>query len=255
MTTNADDDTPDASRVPPQESSVTAHRRLSDTIFERKGDIVRGIYAAFYARHMRQVQHKSVSWPRHSPLWDGGVCRGQNFDSIWSDIARSINRLKLPYFEFIRQIFGMCSRTPPTPDALLSDIGAAQLRQELASFKVEFTRNLEYQIQAHKMVCQMVQLGLAHSTGGDPLFQIIHDNRSNLFLYCHAVAAGAQFHIDNYRRDAFEQYLRCPAAYRETWASILPNGIHQDALTAFGVELPVRPTTGLSPDAGQPGKE
>jgi hypothetical protein len=149
----------------------------------------------------------------------------------------------------------MCSRTPPTPEALLSDIGAAQLRQEIDRLKGEFAIHLGSETYAHQLACQMCQLDLAHSTGGDPLFKIHHANRSDLFLYCFAVAAGAQFHIENYRRDAFMQYLRCPAAYRETWASILPNGIHQDALAAFGVELPVRPATGLPPDAGQQQKE
>jgi hypothetical protein len=223
--------------------------------FERKGQLVRAIYAAFYAKHMLNVQYKSVKWPRHSPLWDGGVFRGQQYESIWPEVAQSIHGLGLPYFEFVRQTFWMCSRTPPPPNALLSDVCAEQLRQEIAEFRRRYAITMRAEARAHMDVVTRLQLRVAEGGTGHPLDQTWSDGRSPLFLYCFSALFRADSHIRRYRREAIKQYLACPHAYQREWAVIMPYGMYRRALTRLGVELPEPRASSQPPDADQPEKE
>lgn len=223
--------------------------------FERKGQLVRAIYAAFYAKHMLNVQYKSVTWPRHSPLWDGGLVHGQQYESIWPEVAQFIHGLGLPYFEFVRQMFWMCSRTPPPPDALLSDVGADHLRQEIAEFQRRYAIALRADARAHVNVVTRLQLRVAEGGTGHPLDQTWSDGRSPLFLYCVSVLFRADSHIRRYRREAIKQYLHCPEAYQRQWSPFIPEGFYRRALTRLGVGFPKPMVTGLPPDAGEPEKE
>ena len=232
-------------------SERVSQAQLNQARFERKGQLVRAIYAAFYAKHMLNVQYKSVKWPRHSPLWDGGVVRGQQYESIWPEVAQSIHRLRLPYFEFVRQTFWMCSRTPPPPDALLSDVGAEQLRQEIAEFRRRYAITMRTEARAHMDVVTRLQLRVAEGGTGHPLDQTWYDGRSPLFLYCFSVLFRADSHIRGYRREAIKQYLQCPHAYQQEWAFIMPYAMYRRALTRLGVELPEPMASSQPPDADQ----
>jgi hypothetical protein len=244
------DGQPETSRPEPVSQAQSEQAR-----FECKGQLVRAIYAAFYARHMLLVRHKSANWPRFSPLWDGGVFRGQHYESIWPEVAQFIHRLRLPYFEFVRQSFWMCSRTPPPPDALLSDVGAKLLRQEIAEFRRQYAITLRTEARAHMDVVTRLQQRVDAGGTGHPLEQTWYDGRSPLFLFCFSVRYRADSHIRRYRRDAIKQYLQCPYAYKREWAVIMPKGLYRRALTKFGVELPEPMASSLPSDADQLEKE
>ena len=257
MTTNADDDmadNPQEQPVQPQDSGVGSAARSPQDHFESKGDLVRAVYAAFYERYMLRVRYKWVAWPRYSPLWDGGVYRSRQYDSIWPEIAQFIDGLDLPYFEFVRNKFSLCSRTPPPPDALLSDIGADNLRQVMAERRHLYEIRLRSQSQLHKDVCTLLRVRAEEGKKVDPLIQN-EDGRSDLFLYCLAVYYGVDHHIRGHRHMAIRQYLQCPSAYEQAWAVVMPTTMYEIALTEFGVELPEQKASSPPPDADQPREE
>lgn len=243
------DGQPETSRSEPVSPAQSEHAR-----FERKGQLVRAIYAAFYARHMLRVRYKWAEWPSHNPLWDGGVFRGQQYDSIWPEIAQFIDGQELPYFEFVRNKFGLCSRTPPPPDALLSDIGTEHLRQVIAKLRHLYAIRLRTQSRLHQDVCTLLPMRADEGKKVDPLIQN-EVGRSDLFLYCLAVYYGVDHHIRGHRHKAIRQYLQCPSAYEQAWALIMPATMYEMALTEFGVDFPELWASSLPPDADQPGEE
>ena len=91
---------------------------------------VRSIYATFYEHYVAKVQFRRATWTRH-PRWDGGRYRNRIYQPIWPTIAQFVELLDLPYFEFIRHKFSLCSRTPPSPESFLSEIGANKLRESI----------------------------------------------------------------------------------------------------------------------------
>jgi hypothetical protein len=203
----------------------------------KQGQIVRAMYTARCERFVRMVQFKHVDWQKRRPRWDGGKYRGKKYECIWPEIADFIRSCQLPYFEFIRQKFSMCSRTPPPPDALLSDIGNEQLRDEIDEYRSQYRWQLENQKIAHAAICH--GLGVFSRKPGDELMLWDEtDQRSHLFVYSLAVAEEKQQEMEMYRLEAITQYLECPTAYDSAWESILPAGMYREAMTAYGVKLP-----------------
>ena len=241
---------PERPRVAPTTGPLSEQAR-----FLRKGRHVRAIYAACYARHMRRVRQRQISWPTYTSRWDGGQFRGRQHESIWPEIARFIYGLKLPYFEFVRHKFDLCSRTPPPPDALLSDIGVEELRQVIAEYRRQFAISLRTQSRLHQDMCTLLEIRHAEGKPVASLCWSEGDGRSALFLYCLAVYGGVECHIQGYRRKAIVQYLQCPFAYEQEWAVLLPRNMYEMALTEFGVDFPELWASGPPPDADQPGEE
>ena len=106
---------------------------------------VNAIYNAFYQRFNEKVRGVRVSWILDSEL-DGGRWDNQRGQTIWVKIADFISSLQLPIFEFIRQKFFFYSQTAPGPLAMLTEIGADELRSSLE----RATKEAEHQLK-----CQM----------------------------------------------------------------------------------------------------
>jgi hypothetical protein len=243
MTDNPDNDTlnmPDTPQDQPEQPRDESASRQAESVHDRfvcHGKLVRAMYAARYETHMRVVQRKDVEWTSH-PRWDGGIFCGQQYQSIWPQVARFIRGLRLPYFEFIEQKFALCSHTPPAPNDLLLRIGVTALRKQIDEHRRECKYQLWYETESHKLVVQMTAAGSHYDGIVNPLTEGWHDTRTKLYLYCLAKQAGSEPHIEAYREDAIKQYLRKPHAYHMEWASILPRGIFRDALRFAGVQLP-----------------
>lgn len=215
---------------------------------------VRCIYVAYYEWFMARYQRRRVSWLPH-PRWDGGQYRGSVYRPIWPQIAAYITALELPYFEFIRHKFDLCSRTPPSPKGLLSEIGAPTLRQTIADYQDEISIRLRNEQQFHAAVCHgaAAKLLLLDPSAG-ALSWAMRDPRSKLFMYAAAVHANHQRYADCYREDAFRQYIRGPYAYQTVWGKWLPETVHFDALVSFGIPFPafLRPAAGSLSPASEP---
>jgi hypothetical protein len=215
---------------------------------------VRCIYVAYYEWFIARYQRRRVRWLSH-PRWEGGPYRGTVYRPIWPRIAAYIEALGLPYFEFIRHKFDLCSRTPPSPKGLLSDIGVPTLRQTIADCEHSLSIGLRNEQQFHAAVCHgaAAKLLLLDPSAG-PLQWVMRDRRSNLFMYAAAVHANDQRYANCCREDAFRQYLKSPHAYQKVWGQWLPETVHFDALVYFGIPFPafLRPAAGSLAPASEP---
>ena len=234
-----------SSTPPPSAANKTTEVDPAGDHVTRAGLEVRCIYAFYYERFLANVQFRRVSWPAH-PRWDGGRFRGNVYRPIWPDIAEYITALNLPYFEFIRHKFSLCSRTPPRPEALLSDIGAGELLETISNTRYEISIRLHNDQQRHMARCRGALRELCLDPSAGALSETICETRSKLFMYAAAVRANNHRYAHIYHRRAFEQYLESPCAYQKAWGDLLPETVHFDALTCLGVRFP----TFFRPNAG-----
>lgn len=198
---------------------------------------VRGIYVALYEGFVSVFQHRKVTWKRNA-RWDGGRLGKLIYQPIWPSIAACIDSQNLPYFEFLRQKFFFCSRTPPMPVAMLTDIGAETLRSSLEQATEEARYQLRYQMDFHEMICRHPSWDYLSHVPGQELISRPSDNRSFLLMYCVTMQVEDESKASWYRADAFKQYRRCPYAYNLAWKEILPKNIYYDALASAGIKLP-----------------
>jgi len=200
---------------------------------------VRSIYVALYQQFMFSFQHRIVTWKRNA-RWDGGRLGKLIYQPIWPQIAACIDSQNLPYFEFLRQKFLFCSRTPPMPVAMLTEIGAETLRYWLEQATEKAKYKLRYQMYFHDRFCRNPSWDyLSHLPDQELIRRPFgDDNRSFLLMYCVAMQRENESKASWYRANAFKQYRKCPYAYNLAWKEILPKNIYYDALTFSGVKLP-----------------